>query len=44
MLFRIPHQVPGVSVSHPRWKTDPSSPPRDHLFAFHGIPEDRKVD
>ena len=21
-----------------------SSPPRDHLFAFHGIPEDRKVD
>ena len=42
----VPHSTSshGVSVSHPRWRTDPHAPPHDKLCAVHDIPEDRKVD
>ena len=41
---KVPHSTSshGVSVSHPRWRTDPRHPPGDTLRALHGIPEDQK--
>ena len=46
MAEKVPHSTSshGVSVSHPRWRTDPRHPPGDTLCALHGIPEDQKVD
>ena len=43
---KVPHSTSshGVSLSHPRWRTDPRHPPGDKLCALHGNPEDRKVD
>ena len=42
MAERVLHSTSshGVSVSHPRWRTDPHAPPHDKLSAVHGIPED----